>query len=112
MQNKKEYYFKEGCYIEEWLNSEEDQALSIARVRVLPGQTTKLHALKGTVERYVMLSGEALVTVGANETKVEEKAVISIASDQPQKIQNIGQEDLVFLAICTPRFLPSNYYEC
>jgi mannose-6-phosphate isomerase-like protein (cupin superfamily) len=112
MQKIKEYYFKEGCYIEEWLNTDKDEALSIARVRVLPGQTTKLHALKGTVERYVILSGHALVTVGSTDTKVEEKSVLSIAPDQPQKIHNTGQEDLIFLAICTPRFLLSNYYEC
>lgn len=94
------------------MNSDNDEALSIARVRVLPGQTTKLHALKGTVERYVILNGQALVTVGSKETKIKEKAVISIAPDQPQKIYNTGQQDLIFLAICTPRFLQSNYYEC
>ena len=29
----------------------------------------------------------------------------------PQRITNIGQDDLVFLAICTPRFLSDVYEE-
>lgn len=112
MTSIKEYYFKEGCYIEEWLNSDNDETISIARVRVLAQQTTKLHALKNTTERYVILSGQALVTVGDTESKVASKDVVHIAADQPQKIVNTGDQDLIFLAICTPRFVEDNYYEC
>lgn len=112
MKKISEYYFKEGCYIEEWLNSPDDFEMSIARVRVLAGETTKLHALKNTVERYIILSGEAVVTIDKEKIKVEEKSTVRISQDQPQKIQNTGPNDLVFLAICTPRFLENNYYEC
>jgi mannose-6-phosphate isomerase-like protein (cupin superfamily) len=28
-----------------------------------------------------------------------------------QRVTNTGEEDLVFLAICTPRFRPENYRE-
>lgn len=112
MQHISEYYFKEGCYIEEWLNNPDDPQMSIARVRVLAGQTTKLHALKDTIERYIILHGEALVTVGQAQWRVQEKATVKIAADQAQKIHNTGSEDLIFLAICTPRFEETNYYEC
>jgi len=107
-----EYYFKEGCYIEEWHNIKEDDQCSIARVRVEPLKTTKLHSLKNTTERYVMLSGSAIVTVGDKYWHVSEGDVVVIKPDQPQKIENRGQESLVFLAICTPRFQVENYREC
>ncbi len=57
----KEFYIDEGCYITELSNSTDDPGLSIARARVEPGVTTNLHKLSATVERYVILQGEALV---------------------------------------------------
>jgi len=111
MSRAKEYFFKEGCFIEEWHNSDEDPAMSVARVRVEVAQTTKLHSLDHTIERYVMLSGEARVTVGANTTLVSDGDVVVIQPQEEQKIENIGQQDLIFLAICTPRFEERNYQE-
>lgn len=111
MTRPNETYFKEGCFIEEWHNKEVDKECSIARVRVEVGKTTKLHALKNTVERYVMLSGEATVTVAHNNWKISVGDVVVIQADEPQKISNLGNDDLVFLAICTPRFDVRNYYE-
>lgn len=104
-----EYFFKEGCYIQEWLNDSENPDMSVARVRVEPGQTTQLHSLKNTCERYVILSGQAIVTVGDKTWQVAVNDVVSIQADQAQKIQNNKNQDLVFLAICTPRFNPENY---
>ena len=52
-----EYYFDEGCFILELSNSPADPDVSIARARVKAGVTTKLHRLKGVVERYVILTG-------------------------------------------------------
>ena len=54
-QEVSEYYFEEGCYITEISNSADDDNLSIARARVEPGKATKLHCLKQTSERYVIL---------------------------------------------------------
>ncbi|MGZ8152509.1 MAG: cupin domain-containing protein, partial [Methylovulum sp.] len=59
-----EYYFAEGCYILELSNSPVDPDASIARARVKPGVTTRLHRLKGVIERYVILTGHAEVEVG------------------------------------------------
>ena len=111
MSRPEEYYFKEGCFIEEWHNNRQDQNCSIARVRLEPKKTTKLHALKNTTERYVMLEGTAVVTVGSKSWPVEEGDVVIIQPDEPQKIENTSHADLVFLAICTPRFEERNYNE-
>lgn len=104
-----EYFYKEGCYVEEWLNNQDHSAMSIARVRVEPKQSTQLHALKNTVERYVILEGSARVTVGDKEWHVAAKDVVVIDAETPQRIQNLQKSDLVFLAICTPRFEVGNY---
>ena len=111
MSRPREYYFKEGCFIEEWHNDNRDPNCSIARVRLEPKKTTKLHALKNTTERYVMLEGSAVVTVGLKSWAVEEGDVITIQPDEPQKIENTTHTDLVFLAVCTPRFEERNYKE-
>lgn len=123
-----EYYFEEGCYILELANSDMDAELSIARARVLPNTETKLHKLSNTIERYIILSGEGIVQLGKAEpgktepgktdsTELEERHVTSndvviIPSNCPQAIRNIGNDDLVFLVICTPRFIPENYSDC
>lgn len=105
-----EYYLEEHCHITEWWNSAEDAAASIARARVEPGITTRLHRLRGVTERYVMLEGTGRVTVGdrAPET-VGPGDVVVIPPDAGQRITNTGATDLVFLAICTPRFRPEIY---
>jgi len=106
-----EYYFKEGCHILEVLNSTDDQALSIARARVAPATATQLHALKETFERYYVLRGTGVVTVGCTEHPVGVGDVVCIAPGVAQKIKNTGNKDLVFLAMCTPRFILENYTE-
>lgn len=106
-----EFYFKEGCYIEEWLNHPDNPDMSVAQVRVAPHSLTKLHALNNTSERYVILSGKGLVTVGGKSWAVQDKDVVEIAPGQTQKIANQSDQDLTFLAICTPRFEEENYLE-
>ena len=106
-----EYYFEEGCYILELSNSEQDPQLSIARARVKPGMSTRLHRLSALVERYVILSGMGSVEVGDLPTQsVSAGHVVIIPPNCPQKITNTGDDDLVFLALCTPRF-EKQFYE-
>ncbi len=104
-----EYYFEEGCYILEMANTEHDPALSIARARVLPGDTTRLHSLQGLVERYLILQGCGMIELAGERSEVRVGDVVIIPPECPQKITNTGETDLVFLAIFTPRFQPSCY---
>jgi len=53
-----EYYATENCYITELPNTPDDPDASIARARVKPGVTTRRHRLRGTAERYYILSGK------------------------------------------------------
>ena len=105
-----EYFFEEGCFILELSNSPADPGVSIARARVKAGVTTKLHRLKGVVERYVILSGIGEVEAGGLEMQqVSAGDVVIIPSLCPQRITNTGTEDLIFLAVCTPRFTNEVY---
>ena len=105
-----EFYTDEGCFILELSNSPEDQAVSIARARVQPGVRTRLHRLKGIAERYLILEGRGHVEVGDLPAgEVGPGDVVWIPPGCPQRIENIGDRDLVFLAFCTPRFTPEVY---
>ena len=105
-----EYFFHEGCHIMELSNQDGDSDLSIARARVSPGVTTTWHRLEGTIERYVILEGQGLVELeNINPRKVFPGDAVIIPANCPQRITNTGTTDLIFLALCTPRFKPENY---
>jgi mannose-6-phosphate isomerase-like protein (cupin superfamily) len=105
-----EYYFEERCHVVECWNSADDAQASIARIRVEPGVTTRLHRLRGTAERYVIVQGRGRMQVGdIAPGEVGPGDVVFIPADAPQRITNLGDGDLIFLAICTPRFVPECY---
>ncbi len=107
-----EFYTAERCYIIELSNSAEDAQLSIARARVAPGVTTCWHLLKQSVERYCIISGTGVVEVGElPPQQVGAGDVVIIPAMCRQRITNIGQDDLIFLAICTPRFMVDDYQD-
>jgi mannose-6-phosphate isomerase-like protein (cupin superfamily) len=109
---KPEFLISEGCFISEWSNTPEDPAVSIARARVPPGVTTRWHRLRGTTERYVILEGRGRAYVGEREPQeVAPGDVVRIPPALRQRIANTGERDLVFLAICTPRFVQDAYEE-
>ena len=105
-----EFATPERCHITELSNSTDDPELSIARARVEPGVTTRWHRLVETAERYCIISGTGLVETGdlpAREVAAGDVVIIPPACRQ--RISNTGTEDLVFLAVCTPRFTPECY---
>ncbi len=106
----KEIPTQERCHILEVWNSPDDPSASITRARVEPGVTTRLHALDQAEERYVILSGTGRVEVGdAPPTDVGTGDIVVIPANTPQRITNTGDTDLVFYAICTPRFTQQCY---
>lgn len=105
-----EFNTPEGCFITEQSNAASDPDLSIARARVAPGITTRRHHLKNTTERYYIIKGIGIVEVGdLPPTDVGAGDIVIIPPKCPQRITNTGTEDLIFLAICTPRFLNEAY---
>ena len=96
---------EEQCSILELSNTADDEAVSIARARVAAGVTTRWHRLSGIAERYVILEGQGLAEIGNLPSQgVAAGDVVRIPAGERQRIRNTGTQDLVFLAICTPRF--------
>ena len=106
-----EYLFTaEGCYITELSNTPADPEVSIAKARVEPNVTTTWHHLKAVTERYCILEGSGMVEIGdAAPKSVSVGDVVVIPPMVRQRISNTGNSDLIFLAICNPRFTPECY---
>lgn len=104
------FFAEEGCWITEWWNTPEDDAVSVARARVEAGVTTNWHRLRGITERYLILDGRGRAEIGdAQARDVGPGDVVAIPPGVAQRIKNMGTGDLVFLAVCTPRFRPEAY---
>lgn len=96
--------------IAELLNRPEDDAVSVARARVEPGSATRWHRLRDTAERYVILEGRGRAEIGGEAPRdVRPGDVVVIPPNAAQRIANFGEGDLVFLAVCTPRFRDDVY---
>jgi mannose-6-phosphate isomerase-like protein (cupin superfamily) len=109
---KEEYYFREGCFITELFNTPNDPLVSVAQARVVPGATTEWHHLEGITERYLIVSGKGIVEIGdllPREAGPGDEIVIPPGTRQ--RITNDGDESLIFLAVCTPRFQEQVYRE-
>ncbi len=107
-----EYLIAERCRILETWNRPDDPALSVARARVAPGVTTRWHRLAGICERYLILAGQGRVEVGNLAPEVVRPGdLIYIPAGCRQRIANPDDSDLVFLALCTPRFVPEAYQD-
>ena len=108
--SSKEFPTEERCHILEISNSPADPEISIARARVEAGVTTALHSVAETVERYVIISGSGRVEIeGLEPADVAQFDVVIIPKGATQRISNTSDTDLVFLAICTPRFEQGRY---
>ena len=105
-----EFETDERCHISEIANDADDAQLSVARARVEPGVTTAWHRLQGIDERYLIVSGQGLVEVGELEpTLVGPGDLVRIPAGERQRISNTGDSQLVFYALCTPRFQQQAY---
>ena len=105
-----EFDTAERCYIKELSNGPNDEQVSIARARVEPGVTTAWHKLKNVSERYILISGQGRVEIaGLDTTHVVAGDIVIIPANTAQRISNTGKSDLIFLAVCSPRFQPECY---
>lgn len=110
MQDKpEEQWTRERCFITELINNVDTPEVSIARARVEAGVTTERHSLS-VYEWYVIEAGCGRMTVGDGAAeKVTAGDVIAVPKGIAQRICNDGEEDLIFLCICAPRFSQECY---
>ena len=107
--SKPEVWTSERCHISEIVNDDDWPAFSLARCRVEPGMTTQLHALS-VLEFYVVEQGRGRMRVGDDPPfDIGAGDTVTIPRHTPQNVTNSGDADLVFLCLCTPRFLQHCY---
>jgi mannose-6-phosphate isomerase-like protein (cupin superfamily) len=105
-----EFETRERCHVCEVANDAGDAGVSVARIRVAPGVTTAWHLLQGVDERYIIVSGGGRLELGdLSPAAVAVGDVVRIPAGTRQRIANAGPDDLVFWAVCTPRFTPACY---
>lgn len=103
------WFASEEVWIHESLNRVDHEPLSIARARVEPGRGTRWHTVDGITERYIIISGRGRAWIGDDVFEVGSGDVVVIPPGVRQRIDNLGAADLVFYALCTPRFVPERY---
>lgn len=108
--NVKEQYTAERCFVGENYGSA-DGKVSIAIARVKPGVTTVAHHLEGIEEIYIITQGKGVMEVnGVPPEEVTAGDVVVIPEGTSQRIKNVGNCDLVFYCVCTPRFVAERYF--
>ena len=81
---------------------------SVAHAIVLPGESTKPHRMKNSLELYYILEGSGEMHVGTRSARVHRGQAVLIPKGRTQYIRNTGQGDLVFLCIVTPKWQASD----
>ena len=76
------------------------------------GVKTRPHYLEGVIERYLIISGQGEVYIGEQQPlPVVAGDIVFIPAGISQSIRNTGHVDLVFYAICSPRFTRASYHD-
>lgn len=99
-----EFPTDDNYYVTEWWNSPDDPALSVARLRIEPGVTTRAYRLRGVTERYLFLAGHGLIEIDGQSREVGPGDGVLIKAGSWRCITNMGDRDLGLLSICRPRF--------
>ena len=99
-----EFLTDERCHITELCNSSlnADASLAIARVEV--GVTTQLHSLTDTAETYIVIEGLGRVEVDGKAFDISAGDQVVIPPGVAQRVTSVGDADLRFYCLCTPRF--------
>ncbi len=83
---------------------------SLAYIVITPGGMSSCHYHKMSEESYYILKGEARITIDGQVFQLNVEQACLIQPPSRHEIFNPGKLDLVFLAVCTPPWTPSDSY--
>jgi len=92
---------KDKSQIREFYSSEK---MSVAEAVVGIGEKTEYHIHKTSEEVYYILDGKGLININGEEIKVSKDQAIIILPNEKHMINNIGDNQLRFLCICSPPY--------
>jgi mannose-6-phosphate isomerase-like protein (cupin superfamily) len=76
-----------------------EPGFQVKRVELLPGLRLSLQKHAQRAEKWLVVSGKALVTVGQTKEAAEKGSFIDIPCGQLHRIQNTGKDPLVFIEV-------------
>lgn len=83
---------------------------SLAYIVITPGGKSSRHFHKVSEESYYILEGEARLSVDRQETRLSAGQACLILPPSTHEITNVGSGNLVFIAVCTPPWVPGDSY--
>lgn len=99
-----EFISGDGVILRELLNTNKGNfsfRYSLAHAILKAGKRSQLHSLKNS-EVYYIISGKGCMHVDQEFSEVGPGCVVYIPPEAKQYIENIGQDDLVFVCIVDP----------
>jgi mannose-6-phosphate isomerase-like protein (cupin superfamily) len=99
-----EFAAGDGSILRELLHPDKaDLAIrySLAHAKVLPGQITQPHRL-ATAEVYYIIEGSGQMTIDGESAPVGPGCAVYIPPGSTQHIENVGDDDLVFICLVDP----------
>lgn len=88
-----------------------DASHSLARIVIPKGKSSEPHFHKISQETYFILEGEGQMCVDGEETTLRSNQACHIEPGEIHQIKNLGESDLIFLAVCVPPWVPEDSFE-
>jgi mannose-1-phosphate guanylyltransferase len=88
-----------------YYNALEETGFKIKKIVVKPNSRLSLQSHEHRSEHWVVAEGQALVTVGDKEIKMERDQYIYIPKGSIHRLQNLGQNDLVLIEVQLGNYL-------
>ncbi|MFH2107495.1 MAG: phosphomannose isomerase type II C-terminal cupin domain [Chrysiogenia bacterium] len=83
----------------------EEANLKIKRIMVKPGKRLSLQSHEHRAENWVVVQGQALVTMGEETIMLEKRQSVFIPEKTKHRMENPGKEELVFIEVQTGTYL-------
>jgi mannose-6-phosphate isomerase-like protein (cupin superfamily) len=83
---------------------------TVAYIVIPPGKSSSAHYHRISEESYVILEGNAILVIDGREIPINQGHSMLIEKGEIHQISNLGDQDLEFLAICVPPWVPDDSY--
>ncbi len=76
-----------------------EEGFQVKRIQVSPGQRLSLQTHKHRAEKWTIVKGEGIVTLGERDLPVKVGDVVQIAKEEKHRMTNPGKEPVVFVEV-------------
>lgn len=91
-----------GIQMKALLTKSDNALANVSMVHVPPGGVVGWHTHNTQVETVYVLKGQAVLTIGTNESALTAGCIVAIPSGREHTLRNVGSEAVELLAIFTP----------